>query len=44
MNAIATQLENLIDEYFVQLNSIPANDLTFKPSPEKWSKKKLSGI
>ena len=43
MHSIATELETLIDKYFSQLSSVNEDDLTFKPSPTKWSKKELIG-
>ncbi|HUS02025.1 MAG TPA: DinB family protein [Chitinophagaceae bacterium] len=43
MNAIATELETLIDKYLSQLNSINDTDLSHKSLPAKWSKKELIG-
>lgn len=43
MNSIATQLQTIIDEYLQHLNFISEDELLFKPSPEKWSKKELIG-
>lgn len=43
MNAIAIQLETLIDEYVMQLNAGSQDDFAYKPLPNKWSKKEVIG-
>ena len=40
---IATELEKNIDKHLETLHSISENDLAFKPSPTKWSKKEIIG-
>ena len=43
MTTVASQLESLIDAYLPALNKIAAEDFTFKPSADKWSKKEIVG-
>ncbi|MDB5222613.1 MAG: DinB family protein [Chitinophagaceae bacterium] len=43
MTSITTQLENLLNEYLPRLNLLSEDEMIFKPSPNKWSKKELIG-
>ena len=43
MTALATQLENFINDYLLRLNSMAEDELAYKFSPAKWSKKELIG-
>lgn len=43
MISIATELENLADDYLSRLNSVTKEEMAYKPSPTKWSKKELIG-
>ncbi len=43
MNATALELQNVIDEYLPQLNSLSYEGFLYKLSPTKWSKKELIG-
>ena len=43
MNTIITELEDLVNKYFVQLNGISEPELSLKPHPSKWSKKEIIG-
>ena len=43
MTSVASQLDSLIDEYLPLLNKIAAEDFTYKPSADKWSKKEIVG-
>jgi hypothetical protein len=43
MNSIAPELETIIDKHIKTLHAISENDLSKKPSPEKWSKKEIMG-
>jgi hypothetical protein len=43
MTHLASQLEKLINGYLEQLNAVPDDDLSYKHSPGKWSKKEIIG-
>lgn len=43
MNVTATQLESLLDAYLPQLNFLTDDEVVYKTSPAKWSKKELIG-
>ena len=43
MKAIADELRTVIDKYLASLQSIDEEQLNFKPSPAKWSKKEILG-
>lgn len=43
MTSIVTELEKLLDEYLPRLNSLTEDELLYKASPAKWSKKELIG-
>jgi DinB superfamily len=43
MQTIINQLEKIISDYSPQLQQMSEADLSFKPSPEKWSGKELIG-
>ena len=43
MQTIALDLETIIDRHLPALKAIPESEYTFKPSPEKWSKKEILG-
>jgi len=43
MNNIAAELQTIIDKHIKSLHAISENDLGYKPSPEKWSKKEILG-
>lgn len=43
MTSITTELEDLLNEYLPQLNLLTEDEMIFKPSPNKWSKKELIG-
>ena len=43
MQTIIAQLEKIINDYTPQLKQLSEDDLSFKPSPAKWSGKELLG-
>ena len=43
LNNTLNRINSLIKEVPERINQIPANDLVFKKSPEKWSKKEILG-
>ncbi|MEO6452705.1 MAG: DinB family protein [Ginsengibacter sp.] len=43
MITIALKLEMLIDEYLPRLNVLNDTEFVYKSSPEKWSKKEITG-
>ena len=43
MTTIAVELQRLIDKSLPQLKSIEEKYFTYKPSPQKWSKKEIIG-
>jgi len=43
MNAIAAQLNKIIDDHLPGLQSVGADEFHFKASPAKWSKKEILG-
>lgn len=43
METIAASLEILINDYAPLLNQLSIDELSFKPSPYKWSKKEILG-
>lgn len=43
MKSVAGELEALINQYLPLLNGLSIDELAFKPSPVKWSKKEIIG-
>ena len=43
MTAFATELEKLVNEFLPLLHLLSPDELSYKPSPVKWSKKELIG-
>jgi hypothetical protein len=43
MNTTADELKAIIDRHMAALQAIPEDQLAFKPSPVKWSKKEIIG-
>ncbi len=43
MNSTAEKLVSIIDRHMAALQAIPEEQLLFKPSPAKWSKKEIIG-
>jgi hypothetical protein len=43
MQSIASELEGIIDQHAAALHAIPQNELLFKSSPVRWSKKEIIG-
>jgi hypothetical protein len=43
MQAIATELEEVINKHITELRTIPEAEMSFKPSPAKWSKREILG-
>ena len=43
MRQLALELTTLIEQYLPALQSIPEEDMSHKPSPQKWSKKEIMG-
>ncbi|MEI9958159.1 MAG: DinB family protein [Ferruginibacter sp.] len=43
MKVIATQLEQIINDYSAKFFALAENELSFKPAAEKWSKKEIIG-
>ena len=43
MEAIAFELETIINDYWPQLDRIPLDESGYKASPSKWSKKEIIG-
>jgi len=43
MRAIASKLNNIIDDHLPSLRSVGQEEFHFKPSPSKWSKKQILG-
>lgn len=43
MQSIALQLESLTDQYVNALRNLPESEMSYKPSPSKWSKKEIVG-
>jgi len=43
MQSIALQLESVFDQYLPALRNVPENEMLYKSSPSKWSKKEIVG-
>ena len=43
MKTIATQLDSIINEHISALRSLTDDELKYKPSPAKWSRKEILG-
>jgi hypothetical protein len=43
MEAIAQELESIVNDYSVQLLNFTEEELSYKPAPAKWSKKEIIG-
>ena len=43
MQSIALQLKSIIDEHLAALQRVPENEMVYKSSPSKWSKKEILG-
>ena len=43
MKAIASELQNFIDQYLPQLHQLPEQPTAIKPAANKWSKKEILG-
>jgi hypothetical protein len=43
MTQLSSDLDSLINKYFVLLQSLPEKEMRHKPSPQKWSKKEIMG-
>lgn len=43
MQAISSELRQLIEEYLPRLEAVPEEQMNFKPLPKKWSKKEIIG-
>lgn len=43
MQSIATELEQVINKYIDDLRAVPEAEMSFKPSPTKWSKREILG-
>jgi hypothetical protein len=43
MKSTVLELQTLIQEWLPALQSVPEDELSFKPSPSKWSKKEIIG-
>ena len=43
MDATALELEQVINEYLLQLNAFPEEEASYKPVPARWSKKEIIG-
>lgn len=43
MTPTVATLKKIIDQYAPELRSVPESEMSFKPSPVKWSKKEITG-
>jgi hypothetical protein len=43
MDAIAAELETFIGQHLGPLQAVPEDEMRYKPSPSKWSKKEIMG-
>lgn len=43
MHTIAYTLEKIVERHVADLQAIPESEMTYKPTPSKWSKKEILG-
>jgi hypothetical protein len=43
MQSIAAELDNIIHRYVKDIHAVTETDMSFKPSPTKWSKREILG-